>query len=69
MLDNELQTFLGLVDVIYAYAYDERTTMGEHTVESWWTVSRLSATLSWFDVRAQVSHPAGLALTPRVGVC
>lgn len=50
LLDNELQTFLGLVDILYAYAYDTRTTMGDHTVESWWTISRLSSTLAWFDV-------------------
>ncbi|XP_022254832.1 protein SHQ1 homolog isoform X2 [Limulus polyphemus] len=42
--------FLGLVDILYAYAYDVRTTEGEQTVESSWTISKLSATLSWLEV-------------------
>ncbi|XP_076313606.1 protein SHQ1 homolog [Tachypleus tridentatus] len=42
--------FLGLVDILFAYAYDIRTTEGEQTVESSWTISKLSATLSWLEV-------------------
>ena len=38
------------MDIIFAYAYDVRTTEGEHSVESGWTISKLSSTLSWFEV-------------------
>lgn len=40
---------LGLVDLLFAFAYDVRTTMGDATVESAWTVCKLSAQLSWLD--------------------
>lgn len=40
---------LGLVDLLFAYAYDVRTTMGDATVESAWTICKLSAQLSWLD--------------------
>ena len=39
----------GLVDLLFAYAYDVRTTEGESTVESGWTVRHLSSQLSWLD--------------------
>ncbi|XP_028416679.1 protein SHQ1 homolog isoform X2 [Dendronephthya gigantea] len=38
-----------LVDIIFAYAYNKRTTFGENTVESAWTISKLSPTLSWLE--------------------
>jgi hypothetical protein len=37
------------VDLIFAFAYDYRTTLGDPTVESHWTLRKLSATLSWFE--------------------
>ncbi|KAL1438794.1 hypothetical protein MTO96_047722 [Rhipicephalus appendiculatus] len=40
---------LGLVDILFAYAYNKRVTEGEDTVESGWNISKLSATLSWFE--------------------
>lgn len=40
----------GLVDILYGYCYDKRTTLNESTVESSWTINKLSATLSWFCV-------------------
>lgn len=51
LLDDkeEFPLFLGLVDIIYAYAYNHRTTEGENTVESPWTISRISSTFSWFE--------------------
>ena len=42
-------TLLSLLDILFAYAYDYRTTGGDPTVESSWTVAILSPTLSWFD--------------------
>lgn len=39
-----------LVDILYAGCYDHRTTLGESTVESGWTINKLSSTLCWFQV-------------------
>lgn len=49
LIDNRLSVYLGLVDIIFAYCYDIRSTEGEHNVESTWTISKLSSTLSWMD--------------------
>ena len=53
---SQQQAFLGLVDILYAYAYNHRTTEGENTVESAWTMCKLSATLSWFEVLLLVQN-------------
>lgn len=42
------QVILGLVDILFSYCYDKRTTLNESTVESSWTINKLSSTLSWF---------------------
>ncbi|KAJ8715569.1 hypothetical protein PYW07_010051 [Mythimna separata] len=42
------QVLYGLVDILYGYCYDKRTTLNESTVESGWTINKLSSTLSWF---------------------
>lgn len=39
----------GLIDILFAYCYDRRTTYFEGTCESAWTISKLSASLSCFD--------------------
>lgn len=51
LLDKQLEPslLLGLVDILFAYAYNKRATEGEDTVESGWNISKLSATLSWFE--------------------
>ena len=50
MDESQIQsTLLSLLDILFAYAYDHRTTGGDPTVESSWTVAILSPTLSWFD--------------------
>lgn len=49
IIENKVSVFLGLVDILFAYCYDMRTTEGEHNVESCWTLSKLSSTLSWLD--------------------
>lgn len=46
---DERSVLLSLVDLIFAYCYDVRVTGGEPTVESPFTIARLSATLSWFQ--------------------
>lgn len=52
LLNNEEthKLLLGLVDILFASCYNHRTTLGENTVESSWTINKLSSTLSWFDV-------------------
>ncbi|CAH1783363.1 unnamed protein product [Owenia fusiformis] len=45
----ERHLYLGLVDLMFAYAYNHRITEGENSVESGWTISKLSATLSCFE--------------------
>mmetsp|Transcript_24493 Transcript_24493/g.27238 ORF Transcript_24493/g.27238 Transcript_24493/m.27238 type:complete len:464 (-) Transcript_24493:28-1419(-) len=47
IVSNPRILLYGVVDILFAYAYDYRTTKGEHTVESAWTIRKLSATLSW----------------------
>ena len=42
----------GVVDILIGYAYDHRMTCGDSTVESAWTISILSPTLSWLDTSA-----------------
>lgn len=40
---------MGMLDMLFAYVYDHLVTDGDPTVESAWTVSILSASLSWLD--------------------
>ncbi|XP_006608782.1 protein SHQ1 homolog isoform X1 [Apis dorsata] len=51
LLNNEEthKLLLSLVDILFASCYNHRTTLGENTVESSWTINKLSSTLSWFD--------------------
>ncbi|KAK7111466.1 protein SHQ1 homolog [Littorina saxatilis] len=41
--------YLGLVDIVFAYAYNHRVLYGESNTESGWTIAKLAATLSWFE--------------------
>lgn len=43
-----------LVDILFASCYNRRTTLGENTVESCWTINKLSSTLCWFRVRLPI---------------
>eukprot|EP01119_Soliformovum_irregulare_P021137 TRINITY_DN6987_c0_g1_i4.p1 TRINITY_DN6987_c0_g1~~TRINITY_DN6987_c0_g1_i4.p1 ORF type:complete len:267 (-),score=102.72 TRINITY_DN6987_c0_g1_i4:20-820(-) len=49
LIENEKPVLLGLLDLLFAYCYDFRTTMEESTVESGWTITHLSPTLSWLE--------------------
>lgn len=40
---------LSICDILFAYAYDLRTNDWEHTVESCWTIRKLSPTLTCFE--------------------
>lgn len=39
--------YLGLVDILFSYAYNWRSTEGEYSVESAWNIRTVSAVLSW----------------------
>ncbi|KAI6648472.1 Protein SHQ1-like [Oopsacas minuta] len=45
----EYQLLYGLIDIVYAYCYANRSTAGEMDVESAWTIWKLSSTLSWLQ--------------------
>ncbi|XP_072385541.1 protein SHQ1 homolog [Diabrotica undecimpunctata] len=40
----------GLIDILYAFCYDGRTTDYDINSESGWTIVKLAATLCWLDV-------------------
>ncbi|KAJ3411944.1 Hsp90 cochaperone shq1 [Chytridiales sp. JEL 0842] len=47
--ENCKSLLCGIVDILFAYCYDHRTTEGDPTVESSWTITKLSSTLSSFE--------------------
>ncbi|PSN51813.1 Protein SHQ1 [Blattella germanica] len=47
--DTRMSIYLGTVDILLAYCYDNRTTEGDPTSESAWTINKLSSTLSWLQ--------------------
>ncbi|KAL3803046.1 hypothetical protein ACHAW5_006870 [Stephanodiscus triporus] len=47
--EQERSAFLCLADLLFAYAFDHRTTEGDPTVESSWTIMTLSISLSWLE--------------------
>jgi hypothetical protein len=50
--------YLGLVDILFGYAYNYRATGGENDVESPWNIARISSSLSWFDVSGEKKNLA-----------
>lgn len=44
-LSNLKSTYLGLVPLIFAWTYDNRTNLGECTVESSWTIGKLAPSM------------------------
>ena len=46
---RQRSVWLGLVDLLLGFAYDHRTTYGDATVESAWTIATLASTMSWFE--------------------
>lgn len=50
LLESREAVDLTLVDILLAYCYDHRTTEGEPSVESCWTVNKLASSLSWLEV-------------------
>jgi protein SHQ1 len=50
LLSNEKSTYLGLVDLMFAYSYNYRLTEGENNVESVWCIGKVSPMLSSLEV-------------------
>uniref|UniRef100_A0A3Q3WWP4 Protein SHQ1 homolog n=1 Tax=Mola mola TaxID=94237 RepID=A0A3Q3WWP4_MOLML len=46
---SRYHVWLSLMDILLAYSYEVRSTEGEHTVESSWTIRKLSGTLCWLE--------------------
>ncbi|ANB14568.1 Shq1p [Sugiyamaella lignohabitans] len=49
LLDSEKQTYIGLVSLLFGSCYDKRINMGDSTVESAWTIGKLSPLISCLD--------------------
>ena len=47
--EQQRSAFLSLIDILFAYVYDHRTTDGDPTVESSWTVMILSPSFAWLE--------------------
>ncbi|XP_040926847.1 protein SHQ1 homolog isoform X2 [Betta splendens] len=50
------QAWLSLVDILLAYSYEVRSTEGEHSVESPWTIRKLSGTLCWLEAYSSLQE-------------
>jgi protein SHQ1 len=50
LIDNERAVYLSLVDILCSYCYNHRTFLGENNIESAWTITKMSCTLSWFEI-------------------
>ncbi|KAI8576876.1 hypothetical protein K450DRAFT_254716 [Umbelopsis ramanniana AG] len=49
LLSNEKSIYLGLIDILFAYSYNHRQTEGEDTVESVWTIGKLSPSIAGLE--------------------
>lgn len=49
ILSSPKITYINLVSIVFAYAFDYRTTMDDHTVESAWTIGKLIPAVSCLD--------------------
>eukprot|EP01132_Coremiostelium_polycephalum_P007894 gene7894-9713_t len=49
LIKNEKSILLGLIDIIYSYAYNERINMGDSNIESPWNICKISGTLSCME--------------------
>jgi hypothetical protein len=62
---NQQFLWCGLLDLLVPYVYDHVTTMGDPTVESAWTITILSNSLSWLDPPTTVKDTV-VSLTRRM---
>ncbi|KAF9189489.1 hypothetical protein BGZ51_009525 [Haplosporangium sp. Z 767] len=49
ILENTKSTYLSLIDILFAYSYDLRVSEGDTTVETAWTICKLSASMAALD--------------------
>ncbi|KAI8808749.1 SHQ1 protein-domain-containing protein [Cladochytrium replicatum] len=56
ILDDERAIYLSMIDIMFGYCYNYRTMEGQNTVESPWTIAKLSATLSCFETFSSIKE-------------
>ncbi|KAJ5074216.1 hypothetical protein M0811_00845 [Anaeramoeba ignava] len=56
LISNPKEILYSLIEIIFAFSYDNRTNLGEPTVESAWNITKLSGTLSWFDTYSSIKE-------------
>ncbi|KAI8393944.1 SHQ1 protein-domain-containing protein [Radiomyces spectabilis] len=49
LLSHPKTTYLGLVDILFAYSYNHRTSEGENTVESVWCIGKVSSSMACLE--------------------
>ncbi|KAI8600834.1 SHQ1 protein-domain-containing protein [Dissophora ornata] len=49
ILENTKSTYLTLIDILFAYSYDLRVSEGDTTVETAWTICKLSPSMAALD--------------------
>ncbi|KAI1313066.1 Hsp90 cochaperone shq1 [Mortierella claussenii] len=49
ILESSKSTYLGLIDILFAYSYDLRVSEGDTTVETAWTLCKLSPSIAALD--------------------
>ncbi|KAG4303001.1 hypothetical protein PCK1_000667 [Pneumocystis canis] len=65
IIDNPKSTYLCILSFLFSYAYDARTTQGEPTSESPWTIGKLSPVLSCLDMSFSTVRQIVIACTRR----
>uniref|UniRef100_A0A8C4XFG7 Protein SHQ1 homolog n=1 Tax=Erpetoichthys calabaricus TaxID=27687 RepID=A0A8C4XFG7_ERPCA len=54
--NETLHVWIGLIDILLAYAYEIRVCEGEKNVESSWNIRKLSGTLSWLETYSSIQE-------------
>ncbi|KAF9153762.1 hypothetical protein BG015_002684 [Linnemannia schmuckeri] len=49
ILENTKSTYLTLIDILFAYSYDLRTSEGDTSIETAWTICKLSPSIAALD--------------------
>lgn len=65
VLTDAKAAYLGLVAILFGYAYDARTTQGEPTVESAWTVGKLCPYFACLDASFRDVRSVAVSCTRR----
>ena len=48
-MENAKSTYLGLIDILFAYSYDLRVNESDTTVETAWAICKLSSSMAALD--------------------